>query len=204
MSPAGDTAKLCSMTTRTWLLLLIVSSCASAPPARPLPPLIEARPVDASVLESIAARRALHQPGRFHRRLDGFVGDWDVRVEDVSGKVLGTGTAAIAWGHGGLWQRWDLELRVGDASHVVTGYFGYDVERRDFHAAWVSELASGLGLASGRGDPNGRGLVLRASRGGTEDRMEIVTDDLFVTETLAPGGSLLRRTRYTRQAVSTN
>jgi len=210
VSTAWDRAKLCAMTSRTLFLLLLVSSCVSAPPGsplvlrEPLAPLEEAAPVDASVLEGLAARRALHTPGSFHRRLDGFVGDWDVRVEDASGSVLGSGTAKIAWSHGGLWQRWDLVLEVAAMQHAVTGYFGYDVERKDFHAAWVSELASGLGLASGRGNPNERGLVLRSSRGGSEDLMQVLSGTSFVTETLGPDGSLLRRTSYTRQAVSTN
>jgi len=204
VSTAWDRAKLGAMTARTCLLLFLAASCISAPSEQPRPPAIQASPLDAALVEGLAARRALHTPGRFHRRLDAFVGDWDVRVEDVDGRAIGSGVAGIAWTHGGLWQRWDLALRVAGGEHSVTGYFGYDVEREDFHAAWVSELASGLGLASGRGDPEGRGLVLRASRGGTEDRMQVLSDDSFVTETLTPDGSLLRRTHYTRQAVSTN
>ena len=197
-------------TTRT-LPILLLSACvaltagcvARASPTQPARADQAAPPVE--LARDIAARQASQRPDAAHRVLDPLAGEWHVTVE-MPGRAepIGEGEARLAWVHGGLFLRWDVALELDGRPLELTGYLGHDRARDRYQALWLSDLASGMTLLEGRGDLDGRGLVLGgvSAEAAGQSRLRLTDPDTLVVESFGFDAEeravLLRRTTYRR------
>ncbi|MBL8857927.1 MAG: DUF1579 family protein [Planctomycetes bacterium] len=143
-----------------------------------------------------------------------FVGSWETVVVDVSESGVESdarpGRATIEWIFGGRYLRWDAVLELGGETHATTGYLGYDVNQAEYQLLMISDLATGMGVAHGRGEPNSKGITLTLEivdpRSGALQRarsvLRVLGADHFVLEQMAGDGSggerVARRTHYRR------
>ena len=180
---------------RIVLLLFVIAGCTSTPPPVEPAPGNARPPHELTTAERIDLARRMHQRGRGHERIDSLEGTWEVEVtsQDADGsnvRPAGRGLGKIEWTMGRRFLRWDLELDVSGETHHVNGFLGYDVVVQEYQALWISELATGMSLARGDGDPEGRGIVLQVRPtgdevGGARSLLRILDVDHFVIESIA-------------------
>lgn len=134
------------------LACLVVSACATAP-KQPTPD------------ERMAAWTKAATPGAEHRKLDGFVGEWDVAIEFWMdpGAPPSTmqGVMRTEWmldGHY-LDQRYEGEME-GMPFHG-RGTWGYDVAGQHFVGTWLDNMSTALSISRGRETPDGKGFLLQ-------------------------------------------
>ena len=193
------------------ILLLFASAglaagCVSAnSPTQPVREEEAAAPVE--LARDIAARQASQRPDAAHRVLDPLAGEWHVTVE-VPGRAdpIGDGEARLTWVHGGLFLLWEVALDL-DGEHLeLTGYLGHDSAQGRYQALWLSDLAGGMTLLEGRGELDGRGLLLGgvSAEAAGQSRLRLTGPDTLVVESFGLDGSeravLLRRTTYRRMS----
>jgi hypothetical protein len=144
------------------LSFTLFAGCATPPP---LP-----GPGDGEETREVAVgeRLASTAPGKELDRLAPLAGEWVVRIEilDSSGKALrtiGEGSATIATDLGGRFYDWAAHLDAGGRSVRARGLLGFDAGNGVYQFLWLSELATGMHIASGRGDPARGGIVLEVA-----------------------------------------
>ncbi len=197
---------------RLALFLCVTAACTSTPPP-PAPTSGPGRaPQELTTAERIELARRVHQRGRGHERIDVLEGTWEVEVtsQDADGgnvRSAGWGVGKIEWTMGRRFLRWELELDVSGETHQVSGFFGYDVVLQEYQALWISELATGMSLARGGGDPEGRGIVLQNRPTGNEvssarSVLRVLDADHFVIESIGPDArgveGVVQRASYVR------
>jgi len=144
------------------LLLLLVVGCSSPPAATPGPApgdAGDAAPIDPGALQAATA------PGVELHRLAPLVGEWTVESRSLdgegrAGETLASGTAVIATELDGRYFRWRTELSVDGYPVHAQGLLGHDPRHGVYQFLWLSELAPGMRVASGRGDPERGGIYL--------------------------------------------
>lgn len=180
------------------------ASCMGPPSARqPVRAEPAAPPVELG--RDIIARQASQRPDSAHATLGPLAGDWIVTVE-IPGREepIGTGTARLTWVHAGLFLRWDVSLELDGQDLQLTGYMGHDPVRDRYQALWLSDLASGMTLLEGRGEIQGRGLVLggASTEAAGQSRLRLIDPNTLVVESFGLDAQeraiLLRRTTYRR------
>jgi hypothetical protein len=199
------------------LLLCALAACSSAPTAgnaRETPARAPVRELSAA--ERIELARRVHQRGPGHEKLDVLEGRWSVSLvsQNADGsdeRTTGGGEANITWTMGRRFLDWEVVLDVEQEQHRVSGFLGYDVVLQEYQALWISELSTGMSLARGDGDPEGRGIVLqvRASGKGSSSEtagarsvLRVLDHDHFVIESIGPDSrgeeGVVQRTSYVR------
>jgi hypothetical protein len=195
------------------LSMLSASSCATPPQQLPEPSEPSEQPVD------WAARLERSPRSEELERLAVLCGSWDVVVEDLGGtpqpSLIAKGRAEIEGTLGGRFLRWETELSLGERSVRAEGRLGFDAPHDVFQLVWLSELASGMRIASGRGDARRGGLVLELSERDPESGMllrarsilKLEDDDHFSLTQLgldAENGEWVaqQRTSYVRRSAS--
>jgi hypothetical protein len=154
------------------------------------------------------------RPRSEHRALEVLVGKWRTALVDVGvdGSESGSrgGSAVIEWVLGGRYLDWRATLELGGEVHETHGYLGYDLNQREYQMLMISDLASGMSVARGRGDLSGAGikLVLEVVDPGSgairraQSGLRVVGRDHFVLEQVGMDGEgnerIMRRTHYRR------
>lgn len=203
---------------RTLFLGLLLCACTAPEPTRSAkkqpvlfapPPTLEAQAHDAS----IASR-----PHKEHIALQPLVGTWKTQLVDVAADGTESdphaGTATVQSVLGGRYYTWDATLDVGSNVYETTGYLGYDVNGGEYQLLMISDLATGMSVAHGRGDIAGKGIqlvieVVDPASGAikrAQSTLRIVDENHFVLEQLGidPSGEqrIVRRTHYTRTGLA--
>ena len=131
---------------------LALAACATAPK-------------QSSPEEMMAAWQRAGTPGAEHRKLDSFVGDWDVALEFwmAPGEAPSTmkGVMHTEWmldGHY-LDQRYEGEME-GMPFHG-RGTWGYDVAGQHYVGTWLDNMSTALSISRGRELPDGKGFLLQ-------------------------------------------
>jgi len=149
-------------------ILLLLSSCGttSSPPAvGPDGAETEAAASAGERTVDLARRLELTRPGRELRRLAPVIGSWQVRLEtlDEEGlavRRLAEGSAEITSELGGRYLRWQTSFLLEAHELQAEGLLGFDSEGDEYQFLWLSELATGMRVAVGRGDPERGGIRL--------------------------------------------
>ncbi len=167
----------------------LLSACTASEPTRapkkqPVlfaqPPTLEEQARDAS----IASR-----PHKEHIALEPLVGSWKTQLVSVA--LDGTesdphpGTATVQPVLGGRYFTWDATLEVSSNVYETTGYLGYDVNGGEYQLLMISDLATGMSVAHGRGEIEGKGIQL-------------------AIEVVDPGSGAIRRAQSTLRIVDKN
>lgn len=199
---------------RMILSCLLLPACVASEPTRSehKPAILFAPP---PTLED-QARDAMQasQPRREHHALDPLVGTWTTRLVDVAadGKESDPhpGSANIKWVLGGRYLSWDATLEIGGDVHETTGYLGYDLNQGEYQLLMISDLATGMSVARGRGDIGGKGIrlsieVVDPTSGAikrAQSTLRIIGKDRFELDQLGIDTSgeerIVRRTHYQR------
>lgn len=199
-------------------VLLLAAACAAPDPR------VERREVDLRALPPTtiedqaaeAARRS--QPRAEHRALATLAGNWAVTVVDVDARGdesnPHTGSARIEWILGGRYLQWDAVLTIGGIDYATTGHLGFDLASGEYQMLMISDLATGMGVAHGRGSLTERGIRLTLevpdpSNGSirrAQSVLRALDADHVVLEQIGldPSGAerIVRRTHYRRQGVA--
>lgn len=189
------------------LLCLCCSQAASCTGAPRASQAVRAEPAapPLELARDILARQASQRPDSAQAALDPLAGDWQVTVE-IPGREdpIGRGEARLSWVHAGLFLRWEVTLELDGQDLQLTGYLGHDRTRDRYQALWLSDLASGMTLLEGRGDVQGKGIVLGgvSSEAAGQSRLRLTDPDTLVVESFGLDADeravLLRRTTYRR------
>ena len=191
----------------------LLGACETAAPSRPLATRLAAGPgpaLDEQVRELSRASR----PAAQHEALAALVGDWEVEHQVLDSNDHPTapfhGHAAITRILGGRFVRWDLQVDFGGTPGTQTGFLGYDLRTGEYQLLMISDLATGMIVASGRGDLSGAGLVFTleqleprsGARVRARSRLRLLGPDRFVLEVLQAGPDGVERpalvTKYAR------
>lgn len=173
------------------------------------PPTLEQQAAD--------AERA-SQPRAEHHALDPLAGSWSTSLVSVSPEGAESdphpGSAQIRLVLGGRYLDWDATLEIGGVVHETTGFLGFDLNDGEYENLMISDLATGMSVAHGRGDIAGAGIklvleVADPSSGAikrAQSTLRLVDKDHFVLEQLgidAQGNErIVRRTHYRRANVA--
>jgi hypothetical protein len=205
---------------RLIFLTLLLPSCVASEPTR-----AEHKPTNLfappPTLEDQAKEAAkASQPRREHHALDPLVGTWVTKLVDVSpdGKEsdVHAGSARISWVLGGRYLSWDATLEIGGDVHETTGYLGYDLNQGEYQLLMISDLATGMSVARGRGDIAAKGIrlsieVVDPTSGAikrAQSTLRLIDKDHFELDQLGIDTTgderIVRRTHYrrTHSAVS--
>lgn len=195
-------------------LVSLVTACAAPDPTR-VRREVDVRSLPPTTIEDQAAEAARRsQPRPEHRALAPLAGEWAVTVVDVDehGGESGphTGSARIEWVLGGRFLSWNAFLGIGGHDYATTGYLGFDVNSAEYQLLMISDLATGMGVARGRGDVSQRGIrltleVADPSNGAirrAQSVLRVVDSDHFVLEQIGLDAAgverVVRRTHYRR------
>lgn len=197
-------------------LCLAALGCTAAEPARPRPP---APPAPAITLEAQALELARSsQPVAEHRRLSVLCGEWlvtMVAVDERGDEVeLARGEGQLESMLDGRFLRWSATLSIAGAQRMTTGFLGFDLRSREYELLMISNLATGMEVAKGRGDPERGGLRFTleqidpatGSRARAVSVLRLVSPEHFVLDQIAVdaggGERVVQRHHYRRKPAT--
>lgn len=202
-----------------FVALLALAACASDPSVRAPSSAAAAPAPRASIEEQAASAERASAPGPKHRALEPLEGTWSTVSADVDATGAETnpraGRATLTWVLRGRFLRWTQELALETGTRVTEGYLGWDGFLDEYQLLMVSDLANGMGVAHGQGDPRRDGIrfVLDIPTPGSGNVMRATSilradgPDHFVLEQIGVDASgregVQRRTRFTRAAPIT-
>lgn len=139
------------------LTSLVCAGCRAADPREVARTAAVAPPPTLAEQVRDAARASA--PGPMHRRLDTLAGDWRVELTDVAEdqteRPVAHGDARLEWVHDHRYLAWSA--RLAEAG-TTTGFLGYDLRQEQYQLLMISSLSTGMGVATGYGDPAGQGV----------------------------------------------
>jgi hypothetical protein len=199
---------------RAFLMLLVVPACVAPEPKLPSRSVaVVLAPPPTLEQQAEEAERA-SRPHKEHRALDPLAGAWSTVLVTVSAEDKESdphrGHATIAWVLGHRYLSWDATLEVGSGVHETTGFLGYDVNQGEYQLLMISDLATGMSVAHGRGEINATGIqlmieVIDPANGAVkraQSTLRIVDANHFVLEQLGIDAEgierIVRRTHYHR------
>jgi hypothetical protein len=113
--------------------------------------------------EAWSTRLAARPPAAEIEALASLAGDWQVQLEDsrpgADPQLIAGGRASIEACLGAHFLTWEVSFFLADRTVEAHGLLGFDADAHRYQFLWLSELAPGMRLAQGRGDP-ARGIVL--------------------------------------------
>ncbi len=103
-------------------------------------------------------------PDEHHKKLDGFVGKWDVTMSvqmspDAPPQIT-KGTAEYKWVLGGRYLMQESFAKFMGMSSNGIGYNGYDKIRKQYFCVWMDEMGTGVIYGTGDYDSTGKVLTL--------------------------------------------
>ena len=106
----------------------------------------------------------LNAPGAEHKKLEWFVGDWNVATGMAGMPGTGKGSATFALALGGRWLRQDYRGAMDMGGQTVTmeglGLLGFDRVRNRYVQTWCDNLSTVLLTGTGFFDREGKALQL--------------------------------------------
>jgi hypothetical protein len=145
-------------------LVLLVSACTAPDPRLPTKNAAVLFAPQPTLEEQAAEAERNSHPRNQHRALDPLVGVWTTTMVNVSQEGTESdphaGQATINWTLGNRYLHWEATLEVGSRVHETTGYLGYDLNTGEYQNLMISDLATGMSVARGRGDLDGSGIKL--------------------------------------------
>lgn len=94
-------------------------------------------------------------PGDAHKKLDGMVGTWDVKVKSwmAPGQppMESTGTAVNAWILGGRWMEEKFNGTFMGMPFEGRGFTGYDNIKKQYVGTWMDNMSTAAMVSSGKG-----------------------------------------------------
>lgn len=115
--------------------------------------------------EAMARWQATMQPGIYHKRLETFVGEWDVTVKMWMGgpgapAQESRGDASAHWLFDGKWLAEDFKGTMMGMPFRGFSLTGYDNFRREYVGIWVDDMGTSMAKMSGRLDQTGKVLTM--------------------------------------------
>ena len=194
-------------------LCVLVPACVSSDPVRnprPAATLPTPEAIEAQAREAASASR----PRKEHKALETLVGNWQTSVATVDAdgheSDARSGRATIESMFGGRYLNWSAWLDLAGETHATTGYLGFDVNQLEYQLLMISDLATGMSVARGRGDVKGGGVRFTIEIPDPESgalrravsTLRVVDANHFVLEQIGadPNGKerVVRRTHYVR------
>lgn len=144
-------------------LLSLVACVASDP--RPTERIVPVRLPPPTTIDEQAREAAQNsRPRDEHRALTPLAGRWKTSVVQVDATGAESdpheGSATIEWILGGRYLQWGAVLGIGGQDYATTGFLGFDANQSEYQMLMISDLATGMGVARGRGDVAERGIRL--------------------------------------------
>ncbi len=135
-------------------------------------------------------------PGDAHKKLEAFVGSWNVEVKAwMNGPkgepAVSKGTAEYTMALGGRYLRQEVSGEMMGQPLAGVGYTGYDNFRKKYVSFWIDNMGTGMSTMEGSMDSEGKTLTLRGKMDvpatGEKDKnvkyvTRIVTPDKHVFE----------------------
>ncbi|MDZ4774226.1 MAG: DUF1579 family protein [Planctomycetota bacterium] len=197
----------------TLCIPFLVSACVASEPARA--PRRSNVAVNVEQIEDQAREAASgSRPRKEHRALEALTGSWKTTVVTVGADNdegdPRPGSARIESTLGGRYLKWDATLDLSGETHATTGFLGFDVNQGEYQLLMISDLATGMGVARGRGDLQAKGvrfvIEIADPESGALRRaisvLRVVNPDRFELEQVGadPDGRerVVRRTHYER------
>jgi hypothetical protein len=94
-------------------------------------------------------------PGDAHKKLDGMVGTWDVKVkswmEPGAPPMESTGSAVNAWVLGGRWMEEKFTGSFMGMPFSGIGYTGYDNIKKQYIGTWMDSMSTAVMVSTGKG-----------------------------------------------------
>ena len=94
-------------------------------------------------------------PGDAHKKLDGMVGTWDVKVKawmaPGAPPMESTGTAVNSWVLGGRWMEEKFNGSFMGMPFQGIGYTGYDNIKKQYVGTWMDNMSTAVMVSSGKG-----------------------------------------------------
>lgn len=146
-----------------WILgpIVLLCACATAAPERPQSQSVAPAPPLSLEAQTIELERG-SRPGPEHHRLAALCGEWNVTMVSVDERGRET---EIARGVGqlesildGRFVRWSATLGIAGAPRTTMGFLGFDLRSKTYELLMISNLATGMEVARGQGDPERGGL----------------------------------------------
>lgn len=134
--------------------------------------------------------KELATPGEAHRRLDYFVGEWDISTT-VMGMSPETGTQSIKWILGGRQLRSSFKGTLMERPFEGLGLLGYDNYKKKYTSVWCDSQSTTLLTSEGLADQTGKVITLYGTMDewmdGTHDKAvkyiyRIVDEDTYEFE----------------------
>jgi hypothetical protein len=165
--------------------------------------------------QTLALERA-SRPGPEHHRLSVLCGAWNVTMVAVDEQAteieLARGEGELEWKLDGRFLQWTATLSIAGAPRTTTGYLGFDVRSKEYELLMISNLATGMQVALGRGDPERGGLRFTLEQLDPETGaairavsvLRLISKDHFALDQLASDGDgrerVVQRHHYRRRA----
>ena len=94
-------------------------------------------------------------PGDAHKKLDGMVGTWDVKVKSWMAPgappMESTGSAVNAWVLGGRWMEEKFTGTFMGMPFQGIGYTGYDNIKKQYVGTWMENMSTAVMVSTGKG-----------------------------------------------------
>lgn len=99
-------------------------------------------------------------PGEPHRKLDVFVGNWDVKIKTWMAPgtppAESTGTAENRWVLGGRYLEQKFQGSFMDQPFTGIGYTAYDNVKKHYLGTWMDSMSTGIMVTAGVADETGK------------------------------------------------
>ena len=121
-------------------------------------------------------------PGDAHKKLEPFVGNWDVKVKSWMSPgapvMESTGSAETRWILGGRYIEEKFQGNFMGQPFNGVGYTGYDNTRKQYSSTWMDNMSTAVMHSAGLSDPSGKVMAFAATMadptaGGKDVRIEM-------------------------------
>lgn len=138
-------------------------------------------------------------PSDAHKKLEPFVGNWDVKVKSWMAAdappLESTGSAQNSWILGGRYLEQKFQGSFMDMPFNGVGYTGYDNTKKQYVSTWMDSMSTSVMVAAGNADPTGKVMAFAANMEDPvthkihriDEKITIVNNDHHVMEMWAPG-----------------
>ena len=138
-------------------------------------------------------------PGEPHKKLDPFVGNWNVSTKMWNAPGAppeeGTGSATAKWVLGGRYVEQQFTGDFMGMPFTGLGYTGYDNVKKQYVGTWMDSFSTSIMVSAGAADPSGKVMVFAGNMDdpmtGQTIRMDqkiiVIDNDKHIMEGWMPG-----------------
>jgi hypothetical protein len=119
------------------------------------------QPSPAEMAEMMAKWQEMGTPGSNHKKLDFFVGKWEVNAKVWMGgpnmpATESKGESEVRWILGGRFLQEDYKNTFMGQPMVGMSLMGYDNFRQQYRSLWIDSFGTGMALSTGNVDASGK------------------------------------------------